>query len=36
MELKIVGKRPKYDIKMDGIVGEDFTSLDLDVTEENG
>ena len=36
MGLKIVGRRPKSAIKMDGSVGEYFTSLELDFTGENG
>ena len=27
MELKIVGRRPNFDINMDGSVSEDFNSL---------
>ena len=36
MGLKTMGRRPKYDIKMDGSVGEAFTSLELNFTQENG
>ena len=33
MGLKTVGMRPKSDIKVDGSVGEAFTSLELDFTK---
>ena len=35
MGLKTVGRRPKFDIEVDGNAGEEFTSMELDFTEEN-
>ena len=35
MGLKTMGRRPKFDIKVDGSVGESFTSLELGFTKDN-